>query len=272
MKKVWLITGTARGLGLEIARAALHAGDNVVATARSKAALSDALGDDHDSLLTLPLDVCDEKTVNESVQQAIEHFGRIDVLVNNAAQAQLGWFETIVPAEVRRNFDINVIGAMAVTRAVLPVMRRQRAGLLVTISSINGLVANAGGSVYSATKFALEGWMEGLAQEVAPLGIGSLIIEPGMMKTDFLDRSSMRQGQLDIPDYAEAVAQFRAFIDSANHAQPGDPAQLAAKLIELASQENTPERFVFGADALEWAGAKLDRLQQEVDQSAQQAC
>lgn len=158
---------------------------------------------------------------------------------------------------------------MAVSRAVLPFMRQHRSGLLVTISSVNGLVANAGGSVYSATKFALEGWMEGLAQEIAPLGIKSLIVEPGMMKTDFLDQSSMRQGNIDIADYADAVAQFRAFIDNANHRQPGDPSQLAAKLIALADRQDTPERFVFGADALEWAGAKLDRLRLELDQSAQ---
>jgi NAD(P)-dependent dehydrogenase (short-subunit alcohol dehydrogenase family) len=264
MGKVWFVTGAGRGLGLEIARAALQAGEAVFATARSADAVRGVLGPDGDRLHAAPLDVTDPHAAVRAAAQAVERFGRVDVLVNNAAQAQLGWFETVDDADVRRNFEVNVFGPMHVTRAVLPHLRARRSGLLVTISSISGLVASAGGSIYSATKFAVEGWAEGLAQEVAPLGIRSLVVEPGMMRTDFLSDRSMRQGGLDVPDYADAVAQFRTFIASANHQQPGDPAQLAARIVALAATPSPPERLVFGDDALAWASAKVDRLRSEI--------
>ncbi len=190
------------------------------------------------------------------------------MLVNNAGQAQLGWFETISDAHVRQQFEINVFGAMNVARAVLPHMRARRSGLVVTISSVNGLLANPGGSIYSASKFALEGWVEGLAQELAPLGIKSLVIEPGMMRTDFLDASSARHGDIEIADYADAVTQFQSFIAGANRTQPGDPVELAARIVGLAATPSPPARLLFGDDALEWTSAKLGRLSDEVKASA----
>jgi NAD(P)-dependent dehydrogenase (short-subunit alcohol dehydrogenase family) len=230
--KVWFVTGAERGLGLEIARAALQAGQIVFAAARSVDAIRGVLGLDGDRLHAAPLDVSDQHAAVRAAAQAVERFGHIDVLVNNAAQAQLGWFETVDDADVRRNFEVNVFGAMHVARAVLPHL--------------------------------IEGWAEGLAQEVAPLGIRSLVVEPGMMRTDFLSDRSMRQGSLDVPGYPDAVAQFRAFIASANHQQPGDPAQLAARIVALAATPAPPERLVFGDDALAWAAAKVDRLRSEI--------
>ena len=172
---------------------------------------------------------------------------------------------------MRRQFEINLFGAMNVARAVLPTMRRQRSGLVVTISSVNGLVSNPGGSVYSASKFALEGWMEGLAEEIAPLGIRSLIVEPGMMRTNFLDPSTVRQGAEDIADYAEAVAGFRTFITQANGAQQNDPEALAARIIAEASSPEPARRILFGADAHEWASVKCRRLAAEIDASRARA-
>lgn len=270
--KVWFITGAGRGLGYLLARDALRAGDKVVATSRTVDRLAERLSSHDDGLLVLPLDVTDARAALDAHDAAIEAFERIDILVNNAGRAQLGWFETIQDEDVRRQFEINLFGAMNVARAVLPTMRRQRAGLVVTISSVNGLVSNPGGSVYSASKFALEGWMEGLAQEIAPLGIRSLIVEPGMMRTNFLDPSSARQGDVDIEDYAEAVADFQTFIAQANGAQQNHPEELAALIVSEASSSEPVRRLLFGADAHEWASAKCQQLAAEIDASSARVC
>lgn len=269
MGKRWMITGAGRGLGLEIARAALDAGETVLATARDAQDIEKAFGVGSDRLHALSLDITDPNAAERVTAEAVERVGGIDVLVNNAGQAQLGWFETISDAHVRRQFETNLFGTMNLTRAVVPHMRERRAGLIVTISSINGLLSNPGGSVYASSKFAIEGWMEGFAQELAPLGIRSMVVEPGMLRTDFLDDRSAAHGDIDIPDYAEAVKQFRSFIAEANHNQPGDPKALAAHIVELASSDEPPARLVFGDDALEWANDKVDQLKAEIERSAE---
>lgn len=268
MGKVWLVTGASRGLGREITRAALDAGETVVATARSAEAVRDAFGGEHDRLHALALDITDAEAANSVAAETIDRLGAIDVLVNNAGYAELGFFETFTDAAVRRQFEVNLFGTMNVARAVIPHMRERRAGLIVTISSVSGLVSNGGGAVYSASKFAIEGWMEGFAQELAPLGVRSLLIEPGMLRTDFMDQKSASFGSIDIPDYAEAIAQHRAFVDGANGAQPGDPKLLAARIVALASQGEPPSRLVFGDDARQWAGEKVAQLRQEIAHSA----
>lgn len=267
MSNVWLVTGASRGLGRAIARAALDAGDTVVATARSADAVRDGLGGEHDRLHALKLDITDAEAANAVAAETTERFGAIDVLVNNAGYAELGFFETFTDAAVRRQFEVNLFGTMNVARAVAPVMRERRSGLIVTISSVSGLVSNGGGSVYSASKFAVEGWMEGFAQELAPFGVRSLLVEPGMLRTDFMDSKSARFGSIDIPDYAEAIAQYRAFVEGANGNQPGDPKLLAARIVALALLGEVPSRLVFGEDAQRWAGAKFDQLRQEIAQS-----
>lgn len=268
MGKVWLITGASRGLGFEIARAALAAGETVVATARSVDAVRDAFGSEHDHLHVLALDITDSKAANAAAAETAERFGAIDVLVNNAGYAELGFFETFTDAAVRRQFEVNLFGTMNVARAVAPHMRKKRSGLIVTISSVSGLVSSGGGAVYSASKFAVEGWMEGFAQELAPLGVRSLLVEPGMLRTEFMDRKSASFGSIDIPDYAEAITQYRAFVDSANGNQPGDPKLLAARIVALASRGEVPSRLVFGDDALQWAGTKIDQLRNEIARSS----
>jgi len=268
MGKIWLVTGASRGLGREIAREALVAGETVVATARSADALRDTFGDEHDRLHAFALDITDAEAANAVAVETIERFGAIDVLVNNAGYAELGFFETFTDAAVRRQFEVNLFGTMNMARAVAPHMRARHSGLIVTISSVSGLVSNAGGAVYSASKFAVEGWMEGFAQELAPMGVRSLLVEPGMLHTDFMDGKSASFGSIDIPDYAEAIAQYRAFVDGANGNQPGDPKLLAKRIVALALQGEAPSRLVFGDDARQWAGAKVDQLRQEIARSA----
>lgn len=264
----WLITGASRGLGREIALRALSAGHTVVATARSRRDLAGLTAPVAGALHLVELDITNQASIDHGLAQAVACAGAIDVLVNNAGQAQLGHFEMVSDNAVRRQFDVNVFGPIAVTRAVLPGMRAARGGLIVTISSVSGLVSNAGGTLYSASKFAVEGWLEGLAEELEPFGIRSLIVEPGMMRTDFLDSRSARLGDVPIADYAEAATRFEAYIAGANHQQPNDPAVLADHIVTLAGGSNVPARFIFGADAREWVAQKLSRLRAELEQSA----
>jgi NAD(P)-dependent dehydrogenase (short-subunit alcohol dehydrogenase family) len=256
MSKVWLVTGASRGLGREIARAALDAGETVVATARTADAAREACGGEHDRLHALALDITDGEGANLVAAEITERFGAVDVLVNNAGYAELGFFETFTDAAVRRQFEVNLFGTMNVARAVAPLMRARRSGLIVTISSVSGIVSNGGGAVYSASKFAVEGWMEGFAEELAPFGIRSILIEPGMLRTDFMDQKSASFGSIDIP------------VDGANGNQPGDPKQLAAQIVALAPQGEVPSRLVFGDDARQWASAKVDQLRQAIAESA----
>ncbi len=268
MARVWLVTGASRGLGREIMRAALDAGQTVVATARSADAVRDGFEVYQDRLHPVALDITDAEAAKSVAAEIVKRFGKIDVLVNNAGYAELGFFETFTEAAVRRQFEVNLFGTMNVARAVVPHMRKRRSGLIVTISSVSGLVSNAGGSVYSASKFAVEGWMEGFAQELAPFGVRSLLVEPGMLRTDFMDGKSASFGSILIPDYAEAVARYRSFVDGANGNQPNDPKLLAARIVELASQDKAPARLIFGEDAQQWASEKVDKLREELAQSA----
>ena len=273
----WLITGASRGLGREIALRALGAGHKVIATARDRADLADlpsataattATAATAGALHLVELDITDQGSIDRAMAHAAASAGPIDVLVNNAGQAQLGYFEMVSERDARRQFDVNLFGPMAVTRAALPGMRAARAGLIVTISSASGLVSHAGGTLYSASKFAVEGWIEGLAEEIAPFGIRSLVVDPGMMRTDFLDPRSARLGDIRIDDYAQAAATFDAYIAGANHRQANDPAVLAAHIVALADGSAVPARFVFGADAQEWIANKLARLREEIERSA----
>ncbi len=263
----WLITGASRGLGREIALHALGAGHVVIATARSRVDLAAWPDDMAGRLHLVELDITDQASIDQAVAQALGCAGPIDVLVNNAGQAQLGYFEMVSDSDARRQFDVNVFGPMAVTRAVLPGMRAARSGLIVTISSASGLVSNAGGTLYSASKFALEGWTEGLAEELAPFGIRSLVVDPGPLRTDFLDPRSVRHGDIPVADYAEAAAQFDAYIADLNHKQANDPAVLAAHIVALSGESAIPARFIFGPEAQEWVGQKLARMREEIVRS-----
>jgi NAD(P)-dependent dehydrogenase (short-subunit alcohol dehydrogenase family) len=248
-KRVWFITGASRGLGALIARAALADGNAVVAAGRNAAAITERLGES-DALLPVALDVTDEAQAKAAVEAALAKFGRIDVLVNNAGFGLLAAVEESSDADVRRMYDTNVFGLLNVTRAVLPVMRAQRSGHVVNMSSIGGYRAGAGFGVYSSTKFAVEGITESLHAELKPLGIHATVVEPGYFRTDFLDASSLVVGKEIIADYDETSGNVRRFAVGMNHNQPGDPEKLATALVTLADAETPPLRLPLGTDTL----------------------
>jgi NAD(P)-dependent dehydrogenase (short-subunit alcohol dehydrogenase family) len=248
-KRVWFITGASRGLGALIARAALADGNAVVATGRNVAAITERLGESH-ALLPVALDVTDEAQARAAVAAALDKFGRIDVLVNNAGFGLLAAVEESSDADIRRMYDTNVFGLLNVTRAVLPVMRAQRSGHIVNMSSVGGYRAGAGFGVYSSTKFAVEGITEALYAELNPLGIRATVVEPGYFRTDFLDASSLVVGKEIIADYDETAGNVRRFAAGMNHNQPGDPEKLATALVTLADAQTPPLRLPLGTDTL----------------------
>ncbi|KQV53857.1 oxidoreductase [Duganella sp. Root336D2] len=263
--KVWFITGASRGFGLLIARDALERGDSVVAAARNPQAIVDALGV-HPKLLPVQLDVTKEAAAVVATQAAIERFGRIDVLVNNAGYGILGAVEETSAEEVRRNYETNVFGLLNVSRAVLPVMRQQRSGRVLNISSLGGYQAYYGWGVYGSTKFAVEGLSEAMAQELAPLGVHVTVVEPGFFRTDFLDATSLVETAVRIEEYQDTVGAMRTFAAGANHAQPGDPARLSQALLKLADAGQPPLRLQLGSDAVARAYAKHRQVEQELAQ------
>jgi NAD(P)-dependent dehydrogenase (short-subunit alcohol dehydrogenase family) len=249
-KKVWLVTGAGRGMGVDIAKAALSAGNAVVATGRRPEAVEQALGGDQDDLLVVKLDVTSSEDAQAAVQAAVERFGRIDVLVNNAGNFYAGFFEEISPEDFRAQIETTLFGPMNVTRAVLPVMRAQRSGLVVAISSTAGIVGYEFNTAYAASKFGVEGWIESLTPEVAPFGIRTMLVEPGFFRTELLTPESTNYAEPTIEDYAERTEQTITVWKSMNGQQGGDPAKLAEALVRLAGQEEPPPRFVAGADAI----------------------
>lgn len=263
--KTWLITGASRGFGLEIARAALENGDSVVATARKTDHIRDALPGHDDRLRTIALDVTQPDAVEAVVEEAIAAFGRIDVLVNNAGYGQLGAFEEITREDIQRQFETNVAGVFDVTRTVLPSMRRQRDGHVITISSIAGISGGAGSSIYAATKHAVSGWSEALAEEVAPFGIKVTCVYPGRFRTDFLDRSSVRYGSVSIADYADFSAERMRSLDENNHLQAGDPVKFARAIVELTRNDAPPTWLAAGSEAYRVFVAKADALRRNAE-------
>jgi NAD(P)-dependent dehydrogenase (short-subunit alcohol dehydrogenase family) len=263
-KKVWLITGAGRGMGVDITKAALAAGHAVVATGRNPDRVTAALGP-HDDLLVVNLDVTDPASATDAARVAVDRFGRIDVLVNNAGNFNAGFFEEITPADFRAQIETTLFGPINVTRAVLPVMRAQRSGLIVTISSTAGIVGQAFCTAYAASKFGVEGWMESLTPEVKPFGIRTMLVEPGFFRTELLSPESTRYAEPTIEDYAERTEQTVAGWKSMNGLQGGDPAKLADALVQLASRDEPPLRFVAGADAVATVEQKANALLTQAD-------
>jgi len=264
MSKVWFITGAGRGMGVDIAKAALAAGYEVVATGRSTDKVAEALGQS-DNLLIVKLDITKPADAESAVKTAVEKFGRIDVLVNNAANFYAGFFEELTPEQMERQLSTSLIGPMNVTRVVLPVMRKQRSGLIITISSTAGLTGFEFGTAYAASKFGLEGWMQSLQAEVKPFGIDTITVNPGFFRTDLLTEESTNFAERTIEDYNERRAKQMEFWRGYNGQQAGDPAKLAHALITIARQEKPPLRFIAGADAVETAEKVAATLQQQTD-------
>jgi NAD(P)-dependent dehydrogenase (short-subunit alcohol dehydrogenase family) len=262
--KTWFITGAGRGMGVDFPKAALVAGDSVVATGRNPDAVAHALGD-ADDLLVVKLDVTSARDAEAAVKAAIDRFGGIDVLVNNAASFYAGFFEELTPEQMDRQITTSLIGPMNVTRAVLPVMRRQRSGHVVTISSSAGFAGFEYGTAYAASKFGVDGWMESLAPEVEPFGIHTTVINPGFFRTELLTKESTNFAEASIEDYAERNVAQREFWNGQNGKQVGDPGKLAQALLTIADQKQPPFRFIAGADAIAQAEAKLAERQQQID-------
>jgi NAD(P)-dependent dehydrogenase (short-subunit alcohol dehydrogenase family) len=263
-KKIWFITGAGRGMGVEFAKAALAGGNAVVATGRNPDAVTEAVGE-ADDLLVVELDVTSFASAEAAVRAAVERFGRIDVLVNNAGNFHAGFFEELTPQQIERQLTTSLVGPMNVTRAVLPVMRKQRSGNVVTISSTAGIVGQEFCSAYAASKFGLEGWMESLRFEVEPFGIRTTIVEPGFFRTTLLEKESTTYAELSIDDYAERTAQTRPAWEAMSGKQGGDPAKLAKALVTIVAEEQPPLRWVAGADAVATVEQKANELLAQVD-------
>ena len=258
-KKVWFITGAGRGLGVEIAKTALAAGHAVVATGRDPGKVAAALGE-HDDLLVIRLDITSAEQAQAAIAAATSRFGSIDVLVNNAGNFYAGFFEELSPAQFRDQIETLMFGPMNVTRAVLPSMRRQRSGLVLTISSTAGLAGQAFCSAYAAAKFGIEGWMESIAFELEPFGVKTMLVEPGFFRTELLGPDSTRWAELSIDDYAESTKATVAAWRDMDGKQGGDPARLADALVKLGGLDEPPARFVAGADAVQAVEAKASLL------------
>ncbi len=263
--KVWFITGAARGMGIDIAKAALGAGHAVVATARDAQKVTEVLGE-HENLLAVSLDITDPDAAEAATQAAVDRFGRIDVLVNNAGNFYAGFFEEISPEQFRQQMETNFFGPLNLTRAVLPVMRSQRSGHVITFSSTAGLVGQEFVAAYCASKFALEGWMESIRFDVAPYGIDTTIVEPGFFRTELLvEGASTNWPELSIPDYADRTKNTIEAWKGMNGKQGGDPAKLAAALHTIAGLEQPPRRWLAGADAIGAAEQKARDLLAQAD-------
>lgn len=253
--KTWFITGASRGFGSRIAELALERGDNVVATARNAASITEKLGE-RQNLLAVPLDVTKEDQGRKAVESAVERFGRIDVLLNNAGFGLLGAVEEASSEEVERLYRTNVFGLLTVTRAVLPQMRKQKSGRILNISSIGGYRASAGFGVYCSTKFAVEGLSEALHAELLPLGIFVTVIEPGYFRTDFLDSSSLSVSETRFSDYDQTAGAVREHAASLNHSQPGDPEKFARLVVDFSDANDPPVRLPVGSDTVAALEAK----------------
>ena len=263
-KKVWLVTGAGRGMGVDLAKAALAAGHAVVATGRNTNTVKQALGE-HADLLVAGLDVTSPSSAEAATNAALDRFGRIDVLVNNAGNFYAGYFEELTPEQMDRQIATSLIGPMDVTRAVLPVMRKQRSGHVITISSSAGFAGFEYGTAYAASKFGVDGWMESLAPEIAPFGIHTTIVNPGFFRTELLTKESTNYAPASIEDYAERNAAQREFWESQNGQQQGDPAKLAQALLTITDEAQPPRRFIAGADAIDTAEQQIATLQQQID-------
>ena len=263
-KKVWFITGASRGMGVDFAKAVLAADHAVVASGRDADRVSKALGKSN-NLLAAKLDVTSRADAEAAVRATVDRFGRIDVLINNAASFYAGYFEELTPEQMERQLAASLIGPMNVTRAVLPVMRKQRSGHIISISSSAGLSGFEFGTAYAASKFGLEGWMESLNAEVVPFGITTTIVNPGFFRTELLTEQSTNYAEASINDYDDRRAKQLEFWKSQNGKQSGDPAKLALALITIASQQPPPRRFIAGADAIATAEQKVADLKTQVD-------
>lgn len=265
--KVWFVTGASKGLGLALVQKLLNEGYKVAATSRSVKALKDAVQNDTDNFLPLSLNLLDEKDVQRAIAATIDHFGSLDVLVNNAGFGLIGALEELSDAEARNNFDVNVFGVLNVIRQALPQMRKQQSGHIFNISSIGGFSGGyAGFGIYCATKFAMHGFSEALLHEVKPFGINTTLVMPGYFRTNFLDDSSLLTPKNEMAEYKNVRGNQQAHQQDINFNQPGDPDKAAHVMIEVAGKQTPPFHLFLGADAFSVAEQKMETVQQEMQE------
>jgi NAD(P)-dependent dehydrogenase (short-subunit alcohol dehydrogenase family) len=262
MSKIYFITGTSSGFGHALAEAVLERGDSVVLTARKPEVVAGLAARFPDRAMALPLDVTKPVEVRSAVAAALERFGRIDVLVNNAGFGSLGALEEFSDEQLRSQFEVNFFGAVDVTRAVLPSMRAQRSGHILNITSIGGLISARGFTLYCATKFALEGVSEGLADELSEFGIKVTIVEPGAFRTEFAGDKNMAPAN-PLPEYDALLQPMRDYLLGGAGQQPGDPRKAAQVMIQAVESENPPLRLILGSDAFGMLEPKMQRFQED---------
>ena len=260
-KKVWFITGASKGLGLALTKKLLAQGFGVAATSRNKQSLIKGIGEENEKFLPIEMDLTNNENVNIAIETTISHFGRIDVVVNNAGYSQIGTLEELSTDEVENNFKVNVFGSLNVIRNVAPYLRKQQSGHIFNISSIGGYTGNfAGFGIYCSTKFAVAGFTEALAEEMKTFGVHTTLVYPGYFRTNFLSEGSVKTPNNPIDDYKAAREMEQAHLKDIDGNQPNDPEKGAEVLITLSEQENPPVHFFMGEDAYHYANIKIETI------------
>ncbi|WBL24297.1 SDR family oxidoreductase [Zunongwangia sp. HGR-M22] len=267
-KKVWFVTGASKGLGLTLTKKLLAQGFRVAATSRSKNSLIAAIGEENESFFPIEMDLTNNQNVKKAIEASIGHFGKIDVLVNNAGYSQIGTLEELSEKEVERNFKVNVFGYLNVIRNASAYLRQQKSGHLFNISSIGGYTGNfAGFGIYCSTKFAVTGFTEALAEEMKPFGVNTTLVYPGYFRTNFLSEGSVQTPANPIEEYKAAREMEQAHLNDINGNQPNDPEKAAEVFIALSQQENPPVHFFMGEDAYHYANLKIETIQKAMEEN-----
>ncbi|PRD48547.1 oxidoreductase [Sphingobacterium haloxyli] len=266
-RKVWLVTGASKGLGLTLVKKLLQNNYRVVATTRSATSLVEEIGNTSEVFLPMEVNLTDDNDVKAAIEKSMAHFGKIDVVVNNAGYGQIGTLEELSDEEARENFDVNVFGSLNVIRNVMPYLRKQKSGAIFNISSVGGLFGGfAGWGIYCATKFAVAGFTEALAEEAKAFGVSATVVYPGYFRTDFLAGGSVKTPNLAIQEYEAARQSEKAHLDSISGNQPNDPEKAADVLIAVSKDDTPPVHLLLGADAYEMAKNKADVLNKDIEQ------
>lgn len=265
MRKTWFITGISSGLGEAFAQSVIEKGDFVIGTFRTQSQVEDFNKQHKENGFAIKLDISNETEIDKTVESIISKFGRIDVLVNNAGMGFAGAIEETSTQEVRQVFEVNFFGTLKLTQAVLPFMRKEKKGHIIQVSSHAGIKASAGFGVYNASKFALEGFSEAMAQEVAPLGIKVSIVEPGPFRTKFANKEKGIEAKKVISDYSETAGAFRNKLKGIDGKQEGDPVKASQAIIDLVNSENPTLRLPLGKVALMTIGMKLDSIKSDLE-------
>jgi len=265
-KKVWFVTGASKGLGLALAKKLLEQGYCVVATSRTIQSLHSEIGEQSEHFLPLEVSLTDPENVKSAIAKSIVHFGQLDVIVNNAGYGQIGTLEELSDEEARANFDINVFGTLNVIRNAMPYLRKQRSGHIFNISSIGGYSGNfPGWGIYCATKFAVAGLTESLAEEIKDFGVKATVVYPGYFRTDFLSKESVRTPENVIEEYESARNSEQAHLDEINGNQPNDPEKGAEAIIKISEEQHPPVHFLLGSGAAEALDKKFEMMKGEAD-------